>query len=900
MRYKFWIFFYAVAFNGLVSCGPDKYSIPEIHFNWQELPELPPPSGHAVQKGLAGPFTGIHNGALIVAGGANFPDSLPWEGGKKVFWDQIYILEKSDIGEYKWRVEKDLKLPKPMAYGVSISIPEGILCIGGNDQERCFLDVFLMQWDNKNKKINFIPYPSLPKPLTGMAGAMVDSKIFLTGGQESILKPNSTNNFWELDLKNRHDSGTFQWKALEPWPGPPRIYPITVAQSNGMDNCLYLFSGRDISPDKSSKVLKDVYSYNPKSEEWISLGSIFTEQGNPRSVQAGTAVPSGANHILVFGGDEGELFLRLEALEIIPKDLIQLEDSLKTKMDLLKNHPGFSKKILAYNTITNTWTELSDSLEISQVTTNALIWEGKIIIPTGEIRPGVRTAKILMTENFQQNGDFGWINYSVLGLYFLCLVGMGFYFSKKETTTDDYFKAGGRIPWWAAGISIFGTQLSAITFMAIPAKTYATNWGYFILNMTIILVAPVIVYLFLPFYRRLNITTAYEYLEKRFNLAARLIGSFMFILLQFGRIGIVLFLPSLALSVVTGIGVTHCILIMGILSTLYTVLGGIEAVIWTDVVQVVILLFGAMLCLVLITFQTEGGIGGVVNLAMENNKFQIFDFSFDLSTPTFWVVLFGGLGANIISYGSDQTTIQRYLTTKDEQSAARGIWGSALLTIPATLIFFSIGTLLYAFYRENPQLMHLSLSNTDAIFPFYIVSQLPQGMAGLLIAAIFAAAMSSLDSSMNSIASVVTTDFYKRFSPLAREKSLMNAARIATVVVGLAGTGFALIMAGWDIKSLWDQLNTFIGLFAGGLGGIFLLGICSTRANGYGAVTGLLASGLIQFLIKEFSPISFLLYTFTGIVACFTIGYFASLLISPKKGKSLIGLTLYNWAQNEK
>ncbi|MEX2568538.1 MAG: sodium/solute symporter [Cyclobacteriaceae bacterium] len=884
MKNKFWVFLYSVAFISQVSCNTDHKEIPEIQFNWQELPEMPPSSGHTAQKGLAGPFTGIHNGALIIAGGANFPESLPWEGGEKVFWDQIYILEKTDKGKYKWRVEKDLNLPKPMAYGVSISIPEGILCIGGNDADRSYQDVFLMQWDNQNKKVKFLQFPSLPRTLTAMSGAMVDSKIFLTGGQESMLNPISTRNFWELDLKNRQDPGTFHWKELEPWPGPPRIYPITVAQSNGLDNCLYLLSGRDIGPEKTTNVLKDAYSYNPKSEQWIYLGSVLTEPGNPRSVQAGTAVPSGANHILVFGGDGGELFLRLESLE----------DSLNIKRDLLENHPGFSKEILAYNTITNTWTKLSDSLKISQVTTNALIWDGEIVIPTGEIRPGVRTPKILVTQNIKQKGGFGWINYSVLGLYLLCLVGMGFYFSKKETTTDEYFKAGGRIPWWAAGISIFGTQLSAITFMAIPAKTYATNWGYFTLNMTIILVAPVIVYLFLPFFRRLHITTAYEYLEKRFNLAVRLLGSFMFILLQFGRIGIVLFLPSLALSVVTGIDVVYCILIMGILSTVYTVLGGIEAVIWTDVVQVIILLFGAVLCLFLIAFQTEDGIGKIVNLAIENNKFQIFDFTFDLSTPTFWVVLFGGLGTNIISYGSDQTTIQRYLTTKDERSAARGIWGSALLTIPATLIFFSIGTLLYAFFRENPQLMDFTLSNTDAIFPFYIVSQLPQGMAGLMIAAIFAAAMSSLDSSMNSIASVVTTDFYKRFSPLAGEQSFMNMARLTTVIVGLAGTGFALIMAGWDIKSLWDQLNTFIGLFAGGLGGLFLLGICSTRANGYGAVIGLLASGVIQFLVKDFSTLSFLLYAFTGIVACFSIGYIASLLVFPKKEKSIEGLTLYN------
>ena len=159
---------------------------------------------------------------------------------------------------------------------------------------------------------------------------------------------------------------------------------------------------------------------------------------------------------------------------------------------------------------------------------------------------------------------------------------MGYFFSRRQKNTNDYFKGGGRIPWWAAGMSIFGTALSAITFMAIPAKTFATDWSYFMLNMTIILVAPIIVFLFIPFYRKLNVTTAYEYLEVRFNLAVRLIGSFSFILFQIGRMGVVLFLPSIALNVVTGIDIFVCIALMGFVSLVYTMMGGIEAVIWTD------------------------------------------------------------------------------------------------------------------------------------------------------------------------------------------------------------------------------------------------------------------------------------------------------------------------------
>jgi Na+/proline symporter len=222
-------------------------------------------------------------------------------------------------------------------------------------------------------------------------------------------------------------------------------------------------------------------------------------------------------------------------------------------------------------------------------------------------------------------------------------------------------------------------------------------------------------------------------------------------------------------------------------------------------------------------------------------------------------VLFGGLGANLISYGSDQVVVQRYLTTKDEKSAANSVWISAIMTVPASIIFFGLGTALYVFYKEQPQLLDVSLDISDAIFPHFIVAELPQGVAGLLIAGIFAAAMSSLDSSMNSVATVITTDFYQRFRPDSEEHTRLKIAKWATGIVGVSGTIFALFMASWDIKSLWDQLNTFIGLFAGGLGGLFLLGICTRKANGAGAVIGLVMSGLVQFAVKEYSSVHFLL-----------------------------------------
>lgn len=479
------------------------------------------------------------------------------------------------------------------------------------------------------------------------------------------------------------------------------------------------------------------------------------------------------------------------------------------------------------------------------------------------------------------NPGFGGLNYTVLGIYLLGLVGMGVYFSSREGTTEDYFRASGRIPWWAAGISIFGTQLSAITFMAVPAKSYATDWTYFFLNVSIVLVAPVITALFIPHYRRHNLVSAYEYLETRFNLTVRLLGATMFIALQIGRIGIVLLLPALALTVVTDIEVTTCILIMGSLSIVYTVLGGIEAVIWTDVMQVVILLGGAVVCLFAIVFSLDGSVGEFWEVATRGDKFRAFDLRWDWSQGTLWVMLLGGIGTNLVTYGGDQTVVQRYLTTKDEASARRSVWTGALLSVPATVIFLGMGTALYVFYETHPEQLIQNLP-TDAIFPFYIATQLPQGMAGLLIAGVFAAAMSSLDSSMNSVATVVTTDFYQRFRTPSDRESL-RIARWTTAVVGIAGTASALAMSAWNIQSLWDQLNTIIGLFAGGLGGLFLAGMLTKRVHSTGATAGLLASGIVLWIVSNYTDLSFLLYASVGIAVCFSVGYVVSVTVPSRE-----------------
>ncbi len=463
----------------------------------------------------------------------------------------------------------------------------------------------------------------------------------------------------------------------------------------------------------------------------------------------------------------------------------------------------------------------------------------------------------------------------VISLYFIIISGLGFYYSKRQKNTKDFFRGGERIPSWAAGLSLFGTALSPITFMAIPAKTYSTDWSYFLLNMSVFLAIPLVVYLFIPFYRKKNIKTAYEYLEIRFNLIIRLIGSGCFILYQIGRMGVVLFLPSIALNLVTDINIFVCISLMGGISLIYTLMGGIEAVIWTDVVQVFVLMSGVILSLVMIVSNTDGGFMGIVELAQLDKKFNIFNLNLSLKEPTVWVMLLGGFFVNLTTYGTDHTMVQRYLVTNTKEKAQSSVWIGALLTIPSTLIFFFVGTALYVFYKMNPAALHSNFITNDAIFPWYIVTQLPMGISGLLIAAIFAAAMSSLSSSMNAGAASFSVDIYDRLG-WAKNGIDLKTARWTTFCIGVLGILFAFFMASYDIKSLWDEFNKILGLVFGSLGGVFLLGLLTKKANSQGVFIGILVSFLIQVLISKYQAAHLLIYAASGVISCFFSGYIAS------------------------
>ncbi|MEN6385342.1 MAG: sodium/solute symporter [Phycisphaerales bacterium] len=835
------------------------------HRNWIKSGQYKP---LPLKLGVAGAFGGESTGALIVAGGANFPEPLFIDGqlnplAKKTWYDDIYVLESPDSN---WIAAG--KLPRPIAYGASVTYSNSVICIGGNDANQCFNDVFKINW--VNKKIIIEDLPSLPSACSNLAAAVIDKTLYVAAGQYTIDANFAGNQFWSLDLSNPNST----WQELEPFPGTGRILAVAAVQNDSF----FIVSGCSLYPAEDGsikrKYLTDGYCYtkgiNGARGKWMKIADVPV----PVSAAPSPAFTSGQSHFIIAGGDTGTY--------------------AEKTMELKDKHPGFSRDIYGYHLITNTWSKIGN-LKLGQVTAPAVVWNNNYTIISGEIRPGTRTPAICNASVDTSRSSLKLLDYAMIIVYLASLIVIGYVCSKRGKGTKDYFLGGGRIPWWATGLSIFSTMLSSITFMAIPAKSFATDWVYLLQNIPILLLAPVIIYLYLPFFRRLNITTAYEYLEKRFNVAVRLIGSVIFVFFQIGRMAIVLFLPSIALAAVTPLNVYTCIITMGVLCTIYTYMGGIEAVIWTDTLQAVVLLVGAIIPVGLIMFSLDNGVASFFTTAAADNKFQMFNLSGDYTTAVVWVVFLGGIFGTLGPYTSDYTVVQRYMTTSSEKKAAKAIWTNAIVSMPASLLFFLVGTALYVFYKNNPNELVPGMK-TDMIFPIYIVQQLPAGLSGIVLAGIFAAAQSTLASSMNSIATVLVTDFYKRFNPASSDAFCFKLGKGLTLFLGMLGTATAVLLASANIGSLWDIFLEILGLFGGGLAGLFVLGIFTTRTNGRGAIIGALCSATVLFYLQRFTNVHFFLYSGIGTATCVIVGYLSSFLFS-KETKSLEGLTMYSMNQ---
>jgi solute:Na+ symporter, SSS family len=440
------------------------------------------------------------------------------------------------------------------------------------------------------------------------------------------------------------------------------------------------------------------------------------------------------------------------------------------------------------------------------------------------------------------------LDLAVLLIYLVGITGFGCWFYWRNRESEHFMSAGRSLPGWAVGLSIFGSYVSSISFLANPGKSYASDWNAFVFALTLPVTAWIAVKWFVPFYRKSGDLSAYNHLEKRFGAWACTYAVVCYLLTQVARLGTILYLLALALVPLTGWDIRTIIVVAGLIIIIYPLLGGTEAVIWTGVVQAVVLCGGAVAAVAVILLKTPGGAGEVFSIAAEHNKFSLGSMDFSFSSSTFWVVLIYGLAINLQNFGIDQSYVQRYITARSDDAARRSVWLGALLYVPLGAAFFFIGTALFAFYVLQPSFLPPG-TKADAVFPHFISTQLPAGLAGLVVAGLCSAAM---DSNLSYMATLFHNDIYRRyFRPHAREKESMRVLHLSTLVFGIISVGAALLMI--SIKSALDLWWELAGIFGGGMLGLFLLGRLMRRADGRAGLAGVV-TGIVVILWMTLSP----------------------------------------------
>lgn len=434
--------------------------------------------------------------------------------------------------------------------------------------------------------------------------------------------------------------------------------------------------------------------------------------------------------------------------------------------------------------------------------------------------------------------SISFIDYFIIVVYLIGTTIFGTWFIKRSGDMKSFTLAAKSIPGWALGVSLMATYLSSISFLANPGKSYASDWRPFVFTLTLPIAILIASKWFIPLYRNKVQTTAYEYLEQRFSLWARVYMGAAYILLQIGRFAVVLYLTALAMAALLDIDIKVLILLLGFLTILYTLLGGFAAVVWTDVVQAVVLFLGGLVCLLILLVHMPGGFDQLGVVASREHKFSLGPMDFDMVKQGFWVIFIFGIVENLKNFSVDQNYVQRFLSASSEKEARKALWLGGLLYIPISALFFMIGTALFVYYLNVPA--GTLPDKADQVFPYFIVHELPVGMVGLVIAGVLAAGMSTLSSSLNSSATVYTIDFYKRVvNADADDHAQLRVIRITTGVIGGLATVASLAMI--NAKTALDVWWEMSAIFGGGMLGLFLSAVLMPRLKSAQALMATIA-----------------------------------------------------------
>lgn len=676
----------------------------------------------------------------------------------------------------------------------------------------------------------FVP-PGFPVAIRRATGAVLGDSMFLAGVDGQDLA-----HFWSL----KKDVPDAQWTSIAPWARESRRVGAFVAQ----DASLIL-----TTPDAAGN-RDEIWRWSV-ADGWQKKAIL------PGRVVPGAARALGQAHVLY---------------------LVSLPPAVNGDRYL---------QLFTYHTVTTTVAAQNQpwvgDAKLGAGWHNGLIWQkGDGTLVSAQIEG-----------NKQLLRPLDWV---MIAVYFALIACIGAYCYRQERkqSTASFFVGSRSIPWWAAGISLYASNSSSIGYIATTAKAYTTNWQYFLSNIVNVFALIFVAICIVPLLRRLDLVSVFHFLDQRFHRSVRMSASALCILMHLGgRMSVILYLPSLAISTVTGLNVVWSILMMGGVTIAYTALGGMKAVIWTDVAQVIVKFGGLFFALGFILWALPGGAGEFMSVARADDKLRMIDWSFDLTKATIWGFIFLQLMETVLTFPKDQVLMQRVFATKSVKEAKRSVWVFAVIVLPGSLILYLIGTGLYVYYHSFPERMNPLLPH-DATLPLFVAAELPAGVTGLVLAGLFSAAMGTLSSILNSVSTLVSVDFYEK---LAKNPSPATSIRIAEwviVIAGGAGIGFAVLLSRFNISSFLDIAIEFAGLFGGSFGGAYTLGMFTRRANWQGVLIGMVVSFFATFAIWWQQLVHPFLYLGISILISIVVGWAASYLFPAPAEDSLRGLTIFS------
>ena len=457
------------------------------------------------------------------------------------------------------------------------------------------------------------------------------------------------------------------------------------------------------------------------------------------------------------------------------------------------------------------------------------------------------------------------LDWLIIAVYFISMAYLGYYFSKKNTDTEEYFVGGRKFKGWVVGLSLVGTSISSVSFLAYPADSYHTAWLRMIPNFMMPIAGLVAAVVIIPFYRTGRKTSAYQYLGLRFGEGVRIYGSITFIMGQFIRLGIVLFLVGKLLNTLTGWDLWICLVVSGVVVSVYTIAGGIDAVVWTDVIQTIVLLLGGIVVLIIILMNIPGGLGEIIRVASEDGKLAFSELKGERLVPISWgwalsektgmMMLLLGLTSWLQEYSTDQNCVQRYCGASSDSEARKAIWWSVCARLPIWIFFMFLGTAFYVFFKLNPTdaaaAMLTGEQKPEGILPYFVTNYMPAGLSGLVIAATVAAAMSSLDSSMNAVSAVFVTDIYReRISKNRDEKHYLFVSRFTAAVAAVVMVILGTVIAYSDTKTIQHTGAVLGSIFGSGLLGLFFFGFLTKFGDSRSVLVGIVCTIVYNCLYR--------------------------------------------------